>query len=65
MSFAWKTTTELTDYWPFCSEDYYGELDLKGLRDTEVQAGLAEAPKSAKKKAVSRRPVVVEDEADE
>lgn len=46
-------------------EDYYGELDLKGLRDTEVQAGLAEAPKSAKKKAVSRRPVVVEDEADE
>jgi len=36
-------------------EDYYGELDLKNLRNTEVQSGLGERP-AAKKPVTANRP---------
>lgn len=37
------------------SADYYGTLDLDGLRNTEVQAGLA--PEAAPVKVAPKKPV--------
>lgn len=39
------------------SADYYGTLDLDGLRNTEVQAGLAPAPEAAPVKVAPKKPV--------
>ena len=52
------------------STNYYGDLDLANLRNTEVQAGLAERPAAAApavrkptvNRPVVRRPVVAEPE---
>jgi len=48
-------------------EDYYGDLDVKALKNSELQAGLSEAkPKKAKKpKTRKPEPVVEEETAEE